>query len=229
MIAEVASWAAPAATMIAAMMTAANIGSRVTGWGFAVFVAGSVAWSVVGIATGQTNLVLTNAFLTLVNLFGVWRWLGRQAKYDDGSARAAHRSARARVPTLFALGALPGTKIIGPHGEAIGTIVDAMAACHDAKLSYVVVSVGGLGGLGEQLHAIDPNLLAFSHDGVTTTLSRADLAGLPTIEPEDWPAMLPAATRTPGNPAGGSGEIMTMKSDTVSPGSRRAEPAPESS
>jgi hypothetical protein len=41
----------------------------------------------------------------------VWRWLGRQAKYDDGSARAAHRSARARVPTLFALGPCPEQRL----------------------------------------------------------------------------------------------------------------------
>jgi hypothetical protein len=29
-----AGWVAPAATMIAAMMTAANLGARVIGWGF---------------------------------------------------------------------------------------------------------------------------------------------------------------------------------------------------
>lgn len=36
----VAAWVAPVATMIAAVMTAANLGARVTGWGFVVFVIG---------------------------------------------------------------------------------------------------------------------------------------------------------------------------------------------
>jgi hypothetical protein len=80
---ELAGWVAPAATMIAAIMTAANLGSRVTGWGFAVFCVGAVSWIIVGAGTGQQNLLLSNAFLLLVDVVGVWRWLGRKARYDD--------------------------------------------------------------------------------------------------------------------------------------------------
>ena len=79
---------------MAAMMTAANLGARVTGWGFIVFTLGSICWSLVGLQSGQTNLVATNVFLTCVNLVGIWRWLGRQRGYEDG-ARAASRSSRA--------------------------------------------------------------------------------------------------------------------------------------
>ena len=50
---DIAGWVAPIATMIAAMMTAANLGPRVTGWGFVVFTVGSIAWSTVAIATDQ--------------------------------------------------------------------------------------------------------------------------------------------------------------------------------
>ena len=188
---DIAGWVAPIATMVAAMMTAANLGSRVTGWGFAVFVVGSISWSIVGIASGQTNLLWTNGFLTLVNLFGVWRWLGRQAQYDDGGAAAARRSAAARVPTLFSTGALTGAKILNAKGETIGTIVDAMARCEGAALSYVVVSEGGAAGIGERLHAVDPLLLRFGHDGITSDLSADALAALPAIDANRWPAALP--------------------------------------
>lgn len=92
----VAAWVAPVATMIAAVMTAANLGARVTGWGFVVFVIGSVSWSIVGISSGQSNLLWTNAFLTFVNVIGVWRWLGRQAKYEDGGQQR-QRGAHGRV------------------------------------------------------------------------------------------------------------------------------------
>jgi len=188
----IAGWVAPPATMIAAVMTAANLGARVTGWGFAVFVIGSISWSIVGITSGQSNLLWTNGFLTLVNVIGVWRWLGRQAKYDDGGAAAARRSARARVPTLFSTGALVGSKVAGSDGETIGTIVDAMARCEGAALAYVVVSEGGVGGVGERLHALDPTMLVFGHDGVSAPLDAGQLANLPALDPDHWPERLSA-------------------------------------
>lgn len=73
MIAYLAGWGGAAATMIAAMMTAANLGARIIGWGFVVFTIGSVGWSLVGLSSGQNNLVATNTFLTLVNGVGIWR------------------------------------------------------------------------------------------------------------------------------------------------------------
>ena len=79
---ETAGWLAPAATMIAAMMTAANLGARVTGWGFVVFTVGSIGWCAIALSTGQQNLLWTNGFLTLVNGVGIWRWLGRKARSE---------------------------------------------------------------------------------------------------------------------------------------------------
>lgn len=91
---EFAGWVAPIATMTAAMMTAANLGARITGWGFVVFTVGSVCWTFVGISSDQPNLIASNGFLIMVNLVGIWRWLGRQSVYEDGgkSAKAASRS-----------------------------------------------------------------------------------------------------------------------------------------
>ncbi len=190
---EIAGWAAPAATMIAAMMTAANLGTRVTGWGFVVFTVGSIAWSIVGLSSGQTNLLLSNGFLTLVNIVGIWRWLGRQAKYEDGSKAAARRSASVRhAPSLFSAGGLIGASVTGRDGEALGSIVDAMLRCDGATLAYVVLSDGRAAGLSETLCAIDPALLNFSHDGVIADLTQAELEGLPKLKPDEWPASLPA-------------------------------------
>jgi hypothetical protein len=187
----IAGWIAPAATMIAAMMTAANLGARVTGWGFVVFVAGSVCWSIVGMTSGQTNLLLTNGFLTLVNVFGVWRWLGRQARYDEGSERAAQHSKRAdHVPTLFAAGSIAGSKVLGPDHEEVGTIVDAMMTCDKTQIAYIVVSQGGVGGVGETLHAVDPANFSFTPDGVKSRLSKSALAARPALVPDQWPRSL---------------------------------------
>lgn len=84
---EIAGWIAPVATMLVAMMTAANLGARITGTGFAIFTLGSVYWWIMGLTSGQTNLLATNCFLTVVNLFGVWRWLGRQRAYEMAGNR----------------------------------------------------------------------------------------------------------------------------------------------
>lgn len=82
-------------------MTAANLGARLTGWGFVVFTFGSIAWTIVGLTSGQTNLIASNGFLTLVNVVGIWRWLGRQRKYEDGGRSAREASRRSSEPTLF--------------------------------------------------------------------------------------------------------------------------------
>ena len=184
-----AGWIAPVATTAAAIMTAANLGNRVTGWGFVVFTVGSLAWSTVAVATGQTNLLLTNGVLTLVNLAGIWRWLGRQAKHEDGSKAAMRRSTRARVPDLFGVGSLSGATLIGKDGHAIGTVIDAMMRCDRAELAYVVVGEGGVGGIGERLHALDPALLRFG-DEVACGLLADDLQAMPVLTPGNWPASL---------------------------------------
>ena len=90
------SWIATAATIAAASITASNLGSRITGYGFIVFTVGSISWFAFGLLSGQPALVWTNAVLILLNIFGVWRWLGRQARIEDG-ARAGPKASHRRL------------------------------------------------------------------------------------------------------------------------------------
>jgi hypothetical protein len=189
------SYVAPAATMVAAMMTAANLGARVTGWGFVVFTVGSICWSMIGITTGQQNLLLSNAFLTLVNLVGIWRWLGRQAKHGDGSRRAMKRSERTQGPTLMSACALISAPVNDAEGDQVATVVDAMLSRESNDLVYLVISRGGVGGLGETLHPLDPDAVELNPDGLVTRLSGAELDRLPALEPDRWPAALPDAAK----------------------------------
>jgi hypothetical protein len=184
---DIAGWVAPIATMIAAMMTAANLGARFTGWGFIVFFVGSVAWSTVAIATGQQNLLWTNAFLTLVNAVGIWRWLGRQARYEDGGKDAAARSSARAVPTIFPIGGIIGSKLVGKDGEAVATVVESMMRCEDLGIAYIVVSDGGIGGIAEQLYAIDASEVELTEQGFVCALSPDDLKRRTPIEPDKWP------------------------------------------
>jgi hypothetical protein len=192
---DLPGYIAPVATTIAAMMTAANISARVTGWGFVVFTVGSVCWSLIGITTDQTNLLWSNAFLTVVNLVGIWRWLGRQAKYADGSARAMERSEGKPGPTLASAGGLMNAAITDRAGNKLAVVVDAMLSREDHRLVYLVASRGGVGGLGEQLHPLDPQGIEIGPDGVTTRLSAIEFDRLPVLQADRWPADLPAAAR----------------------------------
>ena len=185
---DISSWVAPIATAIAACMTAANLGSRVTGWGFVVFTIGSVAWTTYGAVTGQTNLVWQNIFLTLVNLVGIWRWLGRQAKLDDGARAASEQSMVAPSPTLFPASALTSATLENSSGDALGSAVDAMIQWNDGRIAYLVIGKGGVGGLGETLHALPWDRVKLEPGRIVADLDAAALDSLEPIDPRHGPA-----------------------------------------
>lgn len=185
---DVAGWIAPAATMIAAMMTAANLGARVTGWGFVVFTIGSIAWSVVGFSSGQANLLATNGFLTFVNLIGVWRWLGKQRAYEDGGKSATAASRRSAYPTLFTATGIAGMPVAAADGETVGKAVEALVTCESGSVSYVVIASNGLGGIGEELRAVDRGQIDFACDRLKLRRPRVWFESLPPLADGDWPA-----------------------------------------
>ena len=201
MLDQIAGWAAPAATMVAAVMTASNLGARVTGWGFIVFTVGSLAWCAVALTSGQSNLLWTNGLLVAVNLLGVWRWLGRQARYDEGAAAAAEASRAPSRSTLTPLSGMAGANVIGRNGIVLGQVVDAMIRCEDGAIAYLVISDGGLGGVGETLYALDATEAELRADGVGVRLDATALRRREPLNKTGWPSALsPAHLGAPGSP-----------------------------
>lgn len=186
-MADKISWIATAATIVAAFMTAANLGSKITGYGFAVFLVGSLCWLTVGILTSQPALTWTNVVLTLLNIFGIWRWLGRQAGVEEGARTASKRSEHMPGEALFPISLLTH----GPvecGGEQVGTCVDAMAGCSSGKLAYVVVSEGGLAGVGETLRRLPWNGVQATEEKLKVALSRERFSQLDELPKDHWPA-----------------------------------------
>src|SRR3954469_9026555 len=105
-MADTISWIATIATIIAASMTAANLGSRITGYGFAVFLVGSLSWLAAGVLTHQPALVWTKFVLTILNIFGIWRWLGRQSRVEEGGSAASKASETTAGEALFPISLL---------------------------------------------------------------------------------------------------------------------------
>jgi hypothetical protein len=168
-------------------MTAANLGAKITGYGFAVFLIGSISWLTVGMLTGQPALTWTNLVLTLLNIFGVWRWLGRQAGMEEGAKTASEQSEDAPGETLFPVSLLTR----GPvecDDEQVGSCVDAMAGCSSGRLSYVVVSQGGVAGLGETLRRLPWKNVQATENKIVIHLSRRAFEQLETLQKDSWPA-----------------------------------------
>jgi hypothetical protein len=155
-----------------------------------VFLVGSLAWCAVAVTTHQANLLWSNGFLTLVNVIGIWRWLGRQARYEKAGQVAVSRSVTAPVPTLASLTSLIGAKIIDETGATVGVVVEGMLKCADASLAYLVISEGGVGGVGEQLHAVGPADLRLTDGGVTSRVKADDFVARPVLAQGQWPASL---------------------------------------
>ena len=186
-MAESISWVATVATIVAASMTAANLGARITGYGFAVFLIGSLSWLGAGLLTDQPALVWTNIVLTVLNLFGVWRWLGRQARVEEGARAAAEASEETPGEALFPLSLLSRAQVVSGECE-LGRCIDAMAGCLSGKLSYVVVSQGGVGGVGETLRRLPWEAAQVEGERVMTRLHSDQFAKLEELPRDRWPA-----------------------------------------
>ncbi|MFC7537683.1 PRC-barrel domain-containing protein [Sphingomonas sp. GCM10030256] len=184
---QLASWVAPIATTVAALMTASNLGSRITGYGFIVFTVGSIAWLTLGVVTNQPNLLWQNVILTVLNLFGIWRWLGRQAKLEDGADRASAKSADTPGEALIAASNLASAKLLGRSKEELGTCVDAMLGCGSGRLRYLVVAQGGLAGVGESFRRVDWGEVRIADGAVHLHLDQRAFAALPKLDRDNWP------------------------------------------
>ena len=184
---DIISWIATILTVAAASLTAANLGARITGYGFAVFFLGSLSWLATGLLTDQPALVWTNVVLTILNAFGVWRWLGRQAGVEEGARVASEASKETPGEALFPISLLSRAPVAN-RSMQIGTCIDAMAGCQSGKLSYVVVSQGGIAGVGETLRRLPWQHARVENEEVVTDIGAEEITRLDELERDEWPA-----------------------------------------
>jgi hypothetical protein len=186
-MAEIVSWIATVATVTAAFMTASNLGSKVTGYGFVVFTAGALFWVAVGAWTDQPALMWTNVVLTVLDLFGIWRWLGRQTSVEQGARAAAEASEVTPGEALFPVSLLTRGEI-ECDGEPLGTCIDAMAGRTSGRIAYVVVSHGGVAGVGETLRRLPWSRARMEEDRLEMLLSAEEFSRLPELAKDRWPS-----------------------------------------
>lgn len=186
-MADTFSWLATVATILAALMTASNLGSRVTGCGFAVFTVGALCWLAVGALTQQPALLWTNVALLGVDIFGVWRWLGRQARVEQGGRAASEESAHTPGESLFPISLLSRAPVRCGDKE-VGHCIDAMSSCRSGRLNYIVVSEGGVAGVGEKLRRLPWSAAHVDGETVVSHFDTEQFAGLEELQRDEWPA-----------------------------------------
>ena len=68
-------WIAAIGTVVAAGLLAADLGRKVTGWGFVLFCAVAMTWILIGLRTSAMPIAAMNAMLLAINVYGVWQYL----------------------------------------------------------------------------------------------------------------------------------------------------------
>jgi hypothetical protein len=185
-MADTISWVATIATIVAASMTAANLGSRITGYGFVIFTFGALCWIAVGFWNHQPALLWTNIVLTILDLFGVWRWLGRQTKVEEGARAASQASEFTPGEALFPVSLLSRAPVMG-DGVELGRCIDAMAGCSSGRLDYIVVSQGGMAGVGETLRRLPWDRAGVNGETLVARLGKAEFQALQELPRDQWP------------------------------------------
>lgn len=186
-MADTISWVATVATIIAASMTAANLGSRMTGYGFLVFTFGALCWIAAAAMSNQPALLWTNVVLIILDLFGVWRWLGRQGKVEEGARSASEASEQGAGEALFPISLLSRAPVIA-RGQERGHCIEAMAGCSSGRLDYIVVSQGGVAGVGETLRRLPWNAASVDGQMVIASLTEKQFNELEQLTRDEWPA-----------------------------------------
>ena len=185
-MADFIPWIATVATIVAAFLTASNLGPRITGYGFCVFLVGSVAWVSVGLLTKQPALIWTDAVLTVLNVFGIWRWLGRQTEVREGARAASEASERTPGEVLFPISLLSRAPVTNGACE-LGRCVDAMAGCSSGRLDYVVVSQGGFAGVGETLRRLPWSNAHVDGEVLVANVTAERFCRLQELPRDQWP------------------------------------------
>lgn len=99
---------------------------------------------------------------------------------------------------IIATDAVDNCPVVNAHEQHIGEVAHIMAVVPDGQIAYVVVSSGGVLGVGNKLHAIPWSALVFDEDNERFVLNTTEetLEKAPAFENNNWPVMTDPAWGT---------------------------------
>jgi sporulation protein YlmC with PRC-barrel domain len=82
-----------------------------------------------------------------------------------------------------------GMDVKNPQGEHLGKIHDLVLNFDDGDIAYVVISAGGLLGVGDTLHAVPWKALSLNSqaDGFILNIDQTAWKNAPSFKENDWP------------------------------------------
>ena len=92
-------------------------------------------------------------------------------------------------PLALSAGTLKGDKVVNLNDEAIGTVEEIMIDINTGHVAYVVVSFGGILGIGDKLFAVPWSTLRVDTERqvVVIDADKALLERAPGFDKVNWP------------------------------------------
>ena len=94
-------------------------------------------------------------------------------------------------PALMGADTLLGNDVYNKDGEDLGDIKELMIDMASGRLSYAVLSFGGLLGMGDKLFAVPWTALTLdtANKRFTLDVPKSKLDGAPGFDKDHWPSM----------------------------------------
>ena len=106
-------------------------------------------------------------------------------------AGASSNGASGPGPALMGAHTLLGNDVCNRDGENLGDIKEFMIDMASGKVTYAVLSFGGLMGLGDKLFAVPWAALTLDtvNERFTLNVPKSALSGAPGFDKDNWPSM----------------------------------------
>ncbi len=117
---------------------------------------------------------------------------------SERMARMGSTSTDRENPDFLSAGTLKGDKVVNTAGEDIGKIEEFMIDLQDGKVGYVVVSHGGILGLGDKLFAIpwQAFTLKIHEHAFVLNVSKETFDNAEGFDKDNWPLTREELSRT---------------------------------
>ena len=94
-------------------------------------------------------------------------------------------------PLALSAHTLVGDKVLNHDNEEIGKVEEIMIDILTGRVAYVVVSFGGILGIGSKLFAVPWSVLRVNHDEACVILDipREQLEAAPGFDRDRWPSI----------------------------------------
>ncbi len=127
--------------------------------------------------------------LTAARLNQIYGYYGQERLIASPPANSTDASPRPGSGIVRKATDIIGAKVTGSDNQKVGKVSDLGVSLSDGRLTHVIVSSGGILGVGDTLRAVPPGSLRYDADGESLVLALGTDAftRAPNFEADRWP------------------------------------------